>query len=524
MTQADRVRARLLQLITGASDDELFKINDTLAEAGHLELDRCSKPGSPFPLFDLPLELLEHSAHYLSRREAASILTVNRLFHDVFARVVWRSISAWQIKKSEIQMSALSRYGHLVNQLIINTDGFAVANIASLVPNVMSVSIYNDKSGSSFQAGQLDLLRNLHKVDIGLYDWSKVVLDLLSDWINSDSLSGHINEIELNVINVSEWPKELVSLYSGIIDKKRMRVSLFAFRRTIPERYLVDMAPSLNHLHLAFSGCSGRYLDNIYRSSNVTFPFVTKFGLVVCCAGHKENSLLGMTPDRFPSVRTLKIDVRDNGCVHQDGSPLPIMLSRPWPSVASLKLVGYVKQGDHMYISSALPNLIVFDYASNVDSYDLAELLPKFKFLQVLTLRDEYSNPDIGQSSTIIMPIMVMNRLRSVKLRSVTLTVDMVGFIFNYCPNLMELKLGSCTLSNDVAKHTNRISKKMKSPVRHLRLKKYFQEHLDLWVEFVLKFRNLEEILVDNGCEGAEYLEVELSERFPFAIVEQYQC
>ncbi|KAI8873459.1 hypothetical protein GQ42DRAFT_30071 [Ramicandelaber brevisporus] len=116
MTQADRVRARLLQLIASASDDELFKINDTLAEAGHLSLNRCSKPGSPFPLFDLPLELFEYSAHYLSRREAASILTVNRLFHDVFARVVWRCIEVWQIKNSKFQISALHRYGHLVNK------------------------------------------------------------------------------------------------------------------------------------------------------------------------------------------------------------------------------------------------------------------------------------------------------------------------------------------------------------------------------------------------------------------------
>ncbi|KAI8870794.1 hypothetical protein GQ42DRAFT_178327 [Ramicandelaber brevisporus] len=114
MTPADRVRARLLQLIAGASDDELFKINDTLAGAGHLDLDRCSKLGSPFPLFDLPLELFEYSARYLSRGEAASMLTVNRLFHDVFARVVWRSIRANWIRESKIQPSALSRYGHLL--------------------------------------------------------------------------------------------------------------------------------------------------------------------------------------------------------------------------------------------------------------------------------------------------------------------------------------------------------------------------------------------------------------------------
>ncbi|KAI8871025.1 hypothetical protein GQ42DRAFT_154805 [Ramicandelaber brevisporus] len=86
MTQPNRVCA---------SDDELFKINDTLAEAGHLDLNRCGKLGLPFPLFGLPLELLEHSARYLSRREAASILTVNRQFHDVFSRVVWRSRYIW---------------------------------------------------------------------------------------------------------------------------------------------------------------------------------------------------------------------------------------------------------------------------------------------------------------------------------------------------------------------------------------------------------------------------------------------
>ncbi|KAI8870799.1 hypothetical protein GQ42DRAFT_178328 [Ramicandelaber brevisporus] len=374
MNQADRVRARLLQLITGASDDELFKINNTLAEAGHLDLDRCSKLGSPFPLFDLPLELLEHSAHYLSRGEAASMITVNRLFHDVFARVVWRSI-----KKSEIQPSALSRYGHLVNQLTINMVGFVVGSIASLVPNVMSVSIINDASGSNLQAGQLDLLRNLRKVIFCAYDLS------------------------------------------------------------------------------------------------------------------------------------------------ENGSPLPIMLSHPWPSVASLKLVGYVKQDDHKYIASALPNLITLDYASNADSYDFADTLPKFKFLQVLTLRDDYSNPGTGQNSTIIMPNKVMNRLRSMKLREIALKANMVRFISCFGPNLVELKLGGCTLSREAVKYASKVSKKMKSPVRHLRLKAYIENQLDLWVEFISKFKNLKEIMVDNVCEGAYDHAKELAERFPRAKVELYQ-
>ncbi|KAI8866658.1 hypothetical protein GQ42DRAFT_158576 [Ramicandelaber brevisporus] len=343
MNQADRVRAKLLQLISSASDDELFKINNTLAETGHLDLSRCRKPDSPFPLFDLPLELLEHSARYLSRREAAPMLTFNRLFHDVFSRVVWRSIRTSWIKKSKIKPSALSRYGHLVNQLHIDAERFAVARIASLVPNVMMVSIINDASGSNLQAGQLDLLRNLRKVIFCAYDLSEVMFDPLGDWINSDSLSGHVNLIELSFVNIR---------------------------------------------------CSGRYLNNIYRTSNVTFPFVTRFGLFVCCAG-----------------------------------------------------------------PSALPNLITLDYASNADSYDFADTLPKFKFLQVLTLRDYYSNPGTGLSSTITMPSEVMNRLRSMKLREMALTTDVVRFIFNYCPNLLELKLGGCAVSGDVVEHANEISK-----------------------------------------------------------------
>ncbi|KAI8866901.1 hypothetical protein GQ42DRAFT_158377 [Ramicandelaber brevisporus] len=166
MTQANRVRARLFQLIADASDDELFKINDTLAGAGHLDLNRCSKPGSPFPLFDLPLELLEHSAHYLSQHEAASILTVNRLFHDVFARVVWCWVSGEGIEDSKFQLSALSRYGHLVNQLQIDVDDLGVESIASLVPYTMPVYICDDQAGSNLQAGKLDLLHNLRTVDI----------------------------------------------------------------------------------------------------------------------------------------------------------------------------------------------------------------------------------------------------------------------------------------------------------------------------------------------------------------------
>ncbi|KAI8866657.1 hypothetical protein GQ42DRAFT_70663 [Ramicandelaber brevisporus] len=283
------------------------------------------------------------------------------------------------------------------------------------------------------------------------------------------------------------------------------------------------MASSLTYLHLSFSGCSGRYLNNIYRTSNVTFPFVTRFGLFVCCAGRKQNNVLGMTSKRFPSVSSLNINVRDEDCISQDGSPLPIMLSRPWPSVTDLRLSDSIKQDDHKYIASALPNLITLDYASNADSYDFADTLPKFKFLQVLTLRYYYSNPGTGLSSTIIMPSEVMNRLRSMKLREMALTTDMVGFIFNYCPNLMELKLGGCAVSGDVVEHTSEISKTVKSPVRHLRLKGYFEDQLDLWVEFISNFKNLKEIMIDGACDGAEYLEEQLTERFPFATIELYR-
>ncbi|KAI8872694.1 hypothetical protein GQ42DRAFT_62951 [Ramicandelaber brevisporus] len=522
MNQADRVRARLLQLISSASDDELFKINDTLAEAGHLDLSRCLKPGSPFPLFDLPLELLEHSARYLSRHEAASMLTVNRIFHDVFARVAWRSIRARQITESKIQLSALNRYGHLVNHLIVGTDGFVAKRHCSLIPNVMSVSIINDASGSSFQAGQLDSLRNLRKVAISVTVLNKVVFDLLGKWINSDSLSGHVNAIELIMLSLGEWPNRLVSLYSRITNKKRIQISLSSFRDSIPENTLVDMASSFTQLYISFSGCSGRYFNSIYRSSNVTFPFITKFGLVVCCAGRKKNSLLGMTSERFPSVRKLDLEVSDKECAHQNGSLLPIMLSRPWLSVTQLKLGGHVKQNDHVYVASALSNLITLDYDSNMDSYDLGSLLLKLKFLQALNIRHKYSQTIIELSGTIVKPNKAMNRLRSIKLHSVALTTDMVRFIFYCCPNLMELEIWDCTVSNDVVEHANEISKNVKSPVRHLRLKGYSKNQLDLWAGFISNFKNLKEILVAKYCDGAEYLAKELTERFPFAKVEQY--
>ncbi|KAI8869536.1 hypothetical protein GQ42DRAFT_163341 [Ramicandelaber brevisporus] len=523
MTQVNLVRARLLQLIASASDDELFKINDTLTGAGHLDLDRCNKPGSPFPLFDLPLELLEHSAHYLSRREAASMLTANRLFHDVFARVVWRCIRSWQIKESKFQLSALIRYGHLVNQLMIDTEGYTVESIAALVPNVMSVSIYSDLFESNLQAGQLDLLRNLRTVTISIYDLSKALFELIENWINNDSLSGHINAIELTLLNVYEWMNDIMSLHTSVVNKKRVRLSLPYIGQTIPENILVDLASSLTQLELFFSLCTGRYLDSIYRTSNVTFPYITELILVVCCAGYKESGLPGLKSERFPSVGTLNVCVNGKDCIQQNGSPLPTILSHTWPNVTSLRVSGIIKQDDHMYIASALPNLVKLDYSSKVDSYDLADFLPKFKFLQVLTLRDHYSDPGIGLSSTIVLPSEVLNRLRSMKLRGVALIVNMVRFIFYSCPSLMELKIGRCAISSNVVEYANETSKNVNSTVRYLRLKAYIENQLDLWAEFISNFKNLKEILVDMGSRNADYLEKELTERFPCAKVEQYQ-
>ncbi|KAI8865793.1 hypothetical protein GQ42DRAFT_165875 [Ramicandelaber brevisporus] len=229
-----------------------------------------------------------------------------------------------------------------------------------------------------------------------------------------------------------------------------------------------------------------------------------------------------MTADRFPSVRTLGINANGKECVYQNGSPLPIILSRSWPSVTQLNLAGNIKRDDHSYIASALPNLITLNYSSNADSHDLADLVPKFKFLQVLAL-DNYYREHNPEPSTIIMPKKVMNRLRLIKVYKLTLTVDMVRFIFYFCPDLVELNLDDCTVSKDVIEHANRISRTMKSPVRQLKLMGFSQTKPDLWVEFISEFRNLKEIFIDNACAGADHLEVVLTERLSHVKVTQYR-
>ncbi|KAI8866735.1 hypothetical protein GQ42DRAFT_69749 [Ramicandelaber brevisporus] len=230
-----------------------------------------------------------------------------------------------------------------------------------------------------------------------------------------------------------------------------------------------------------------------------------------------------MTSVRFPSVRTLSLDIDDNDCAHQNYPALPIILSHTWPSVKSLRVSGSIKQDDHVYIALAMPNLIILDYARSINNYDLADLLPKFKLLQLLTLRNYHTRPDIVLSSTIIMPNEVMSRLRSIRLREVALTADMVRFIFYCCPNLMELKIGGCSIFSDVVKYANEVSMNGNSPVRHLRIKRYYlDEELDLWVEFISNFKNLKEIMIDNACEGAGYLGGKLTELFPCAKVKYY--
>ncbi|KAI8870795.1 hypothetical protein GQ42DRAFT_11269 [Ramicandelaber brevisporus] len=121
------------------------------------------------------------------------------------------------------------------------------------------------------------------------------------------------------------------------------------------------------------------------------------------------------------------------------------------------------------------------------------------------------------------MPNKVMNRLRLIKMYTLTLTVDVVRFIFYCCPDLVELRLNHCTVSKDVIEHISKISKNVSSPMRQLRLMGYFKDLLDMWVEFVSKFRNLKEILVAKDCGGTDSLVKELAERCPYAKVKLYQ-
>ncbi|KAI8870812.1 hypothetical protein GQ42DRAFT_168802 [Ramicandelaber brevisporus] len=85
-TALDSLRDKIHSFADTADEEQLREVAQLI--------DRLSISNSgPFRLFDLPYELLEYTAEsYFTREEAAPILPVNKVFNELFANRVWKSI------------------------------------------------------------------------------------------------------------------------------------------------------------------------------------------------------------------------------------------------------------------------------------------------------------------------------------------------------------------------------------------------------------------------------------------------
>ncbi|KAI8866244.1 hypothetical protein GQ42DRAFT_172852, partial [Ramicandelaber brevisporus] len=479
---------------------------------------------TPFRLFHLPHELIEYIATFFSRREATRVIKCNRQFHHYFVRSVWSTICASWIEdpndaqtpknryfERRISATGLKLYGHLVSRLIINGKNRKISDYAAWIPNVMVVDFDEEIDIDLLKSGELDLLRNVNKVyfNLGLYP---EYIDVIINWMNNDTLSGHINKVCISLfMDIMDY--KLRNYVAKIKNPRRLQlITNCGEDGLLSYSDLLHIAPY--HVTMLDVGgacdvlCIGQYLHEFFSfAPQAKFPNVTKLSLTICGTGHPTNSCIGLTPLAFPAVTTLSLHWDDWCCENSNDNPIPVLLSHPWRSVKSLTLDGPVINTDTRIIASTFPNITHLRHVNcgswTTVSYSTVCILPEVKFLQFMCIRN-LQVPEYEQPERYIHPAHCGTyRLRYLAVDSIAFNKNVVAFIFGTCRNLRILGIDCCTITQPVLDYAHYLASLVQSNVRQINiLGTSISQHSE-WMMFIRCFQSIQKVNVMQSIELA---------------------
>ncbi|KAI8872296.1 hypothetical protein GQ42DRAFT_77549 [Ramicandelaber brevisporus] len=517
MERISRIRAQLHQLIGTAGEDDLVEIYSLLLNSGHYSRIHRSGPNCPFPLFDLPLELFEYTATFFNHLEAFQVLTVNQLFHESFARSIWCSIkiSALEEYGSDttasggrcprvISPKALKRYGRLVHDLVVDVENTDVSKYFELVPNLMSTVLLWEFDINMIRSGKFSALHNLREIDILLLNKDEDETIIVDNWISNNALSGHVKKIKLGFEYDDIWYPVLYRFAKHSANCRRIEISLQCRNdRELPSaKQLAIIAPLIDRFEyvdaLQYFECPSVYLRGMIDYPDLSFPKLRALEVMLCCLGSNQaNSNLAMDPRKFPSIKTLCVELKqDHLC--SDGpslgdSAIAYLLSHSWPNVESFVIDGWVTGGHMDTIASKLPNLVNFECRSPL-LFKLDSILTKLSRLQSLTLSHKsILDTKIGICDLPYNPL-ELTQLKKLKLSRIKIDSRLVQFINCTCTNLIDLEISYCRLVDGVVAYTKRLiqkSPKLSSNVRRIMLYHNSDAAQDEWFEFICTFKDL---------------------------------
>ncbi|KAI8871225.1 hypothetical protein GQ42DRAFT_154647 [Ramicandelaber brevisporus] len=341
-TALDSLRAKIHSFADIADEEQLREVAQLI--------DRLSiSNNGPFRLLDLPYELLEHTAErYFSRKESAPILPVNRVFNELFANRVWKSIG----------FDSIMVDGCYVPRDVLRKNALRVRNFGlwSIEPDSFVSDYFRYATTIVFELKEdmekmftlhLKRMKWLRQVTLAINDMPSSVIDTAAKWIDDNRRSRHVQQIVINAAFSQESQQSnhiLASLMDKIEFKKRIRVICTSLQ-PFPASIVQFMPATLTQLFIAQmipTNCHGEINKQVFGTDPVSiFLHLRALSVQVCCSNSSLYSFQSFVPERFPVLSNFVLGVPKQCCNGDVDNPLEIIFSnKQWPSIADVGLIG----------------------------------------------------------------------------------------------------------------------------------------------------------------------------------------
>ncbi|KAI8871140.1 hypothetical protein GQ42DRAFT_7291 [Ramicandelaber brevisporus] len=449
-TNRDFLRAHLYQMILVANDGDLSAIVDTLsgsADFAHVQYKATLKA---FPLFSMPVELLDIVATHFDREDCARILTVNKVFHGVFSRRLWQQLELNDGNVYVVTPSAWNRYGHLVHYLEFHASAIKLTESVSL-PNVVKLHLRPFVSGKGILNIDMPNLRDLIVMIETCSERSSGDIARLCSWITGMHQRGQ--RLAVN------WKIELydshhhTQLRSMMDQLQSCDLSLHSFELktvvwrddeagTVPSS-LVPRVTSLNFSSVdTVFYMPSRYF---FADSNINYPNLHTIDLGKGYHFSDDYNFHNFTPERFPSLKTLSLSESEYKAItahtHQR------IFAHTWPSITSLALEDYSCGDTFELIIRRTPNLqhlSITDITFPPSLSFLAQTALQLKTLEIIVRNVPLLSMLVldNASELPVFPNLQEFIVWSSNFNNPTLvTKDLILFIVHCLPNMQVLKL-----------------------------------------------------------------------------------
>ncbi|KAI8869406.1 hypothetical protein GQ42DRAFT_156240 [Ramicandelaber brevisporus] len=373
-TALDSLRAKIHSFVDTADEEQLRKVAQLI--------DRFnSSNNGPFRLLDLPYELLEYTAErYFTRKEAAPILPVNKVFNELFANRVWKRVRFDNMKVNGCYVP--------MDVLVKNAQRVRTVELVGFIEPDFSVSGYfrcatsiafelKDDMEKMFTL-HLEQMKCLCQVSLTINDKSYNVIDASAKWIDDSHRSGHVQQIMISAV-YSPANRQVVPILASLMDKinfkKRIRLdcgSLQPFPTSIVQFMPVTLT-SLSVAEAIPTNCRGEINKQVFgTNSDSVFVHLQTLHVQVCCNNPSLYDFQSFVPERFPVLSHLTVCVLEKCCNGDADSPLAtIFFNKQWPSITDLRLIGNetkMPEADRLLLR-AMPALqeCTFQYMIDVD-------------------------------------------------------------------------------------------------------------------------------------------------------------